>query len=161
MLKVGKKIYRNIQEQVQKNMDDIEAIKKSLPYPSEEYYNKDEVDAMMKYLHKITLIWDDSGEEPSYKKAFLEIYSTNSEEYTLETLLQYVGNDTKHFNTSIQYEYGTDYNPTAATITTNLALYKNISDSLSVSGWYWTSEDSFAESHEISFTPIEIEDIIE
>lgn len=186
MLKVGKKIYRNIQEQVQKNMDDIEDIKKSLPYPSEEYYNKDEVDAkladyydkddvadilldyydkndidaMMKYLHKITLIWDDGGEEPSYKKAFLEIYSTNSEAYTLETLLQYVGNTTKKFYTSIQYEYGTDYNPTAATITTELGL-SNISDSLSVSGWCWTSEDSFAESHEINFTPIEIEDIIE
>lgn len=160
MLKVGKKIYRNIQEQVQKNMDDIEGIKKSLPYPSEEYYNKDEVDAMMKYLHKITLIWDDGGEEPSYKKAFLEIYSTNSEAYTLETLLQYVGNDDKDFNTSIQYEYGTGYNPTAATITTDLML-SNISNTLSVSGWYWTSEDSFNESHQISFTPIEIEDIIE
>ena len=161
MLKIGNKYYRNIQEQVEKNMEDIEAIKKSLPYPSEEYYNKNEVDAMMKYLHKITLTWDDGGEEPSYKKAFLEIYSTNSEAYTLETLLQYVGNETKQFNTSIQYEYGTDNNPTAATIATNLRLYKNISDSLSVSGYYWTSEDSFYELNEISFTPTNIEDTIE
>lgn len=161
MLKIGNKVYRNLQEQVEKNKDDIEDIKKSLPYPSEEYYNKDEVDAMKVHLHKIALIWDDGGEEPSYKKAFLEIFSTNSEEYTLETLLQYIGNATMQFNVSIQYEYGTNYIPAAATVTTNLSLYKNISDSLSVSGYYWTSEDDFYESHGISFTPTSIEDIIE
>ena len=43
-IKIGKKVYRNIQEQVLKNQEDIEGIKKTIPYPSDEYYNKDESD---------------------------------------------------------------------------------------------------------------------
>ena len=58
MLKIGKKIYRNLQEQVQKNMEDIDEIKKAMPYPSNEYYTKEEADnkfAAKKdlYLHSI------------------------------------------------------------------------------------------------------------
>lgn len=44
MIKFGGKEYRNLPEQVAKNANDIEAIKKALPYPSEEYYNKEEAD---------------------------------------------------------------------------------------------------------------------
>ena len=40
-IKIGKTVYRNIQEQVEKNKEDIEGIKKTIPYPSDEYYNKD------------------------------------------------------------------------------------------------------------------------
>ena len=52
-IKIGKKVYRNIQEQVLKNMEDIEGIKKTIPYPSDEYYNKDESDAKFETIADI------------------------------------------------------------------------------------------------------------
>ena len=44
MIEINGKEYRNIQEQVEKNMEDIDDIKKAMPYPSNEYYNKTEAD---------------------------------------------------------------------------------------------------------------------
>lgn len=44
MIEINGKQYRNIQEQVEKNMEDIEEIKKAMPYPSNEYYTKEEAD---------------------------------------------------------------------------------------------------------------------
>ena len=52
-IKIGKTVYRNIQEQVLKNKEDIEEIAKKIPYPSTEYYNKDEIDAKLaEYYNK-------------------------------------------------------------------------------------------------------------
>ena len=53
-IKIGNKVYRNLQEQVAKNKEDIENISKSLPYPSNEYYNKDEIDALIPKQHQVT-----------------------------------------------------------------------------------------------------------
>lgn len=44
MITINGKEYRNIQEQVEKNKDDIEDIKAVIPYPSNEYYTKTEAD---------------------------------------------------------------------------------------------------------------------
>ena len=44
MIEINGKKYRNIQEQVKENMDDIAEIKAAMPYPSNEYYTKTESD---------------------------------------------------------------------------------------------------------------------
>lgn len=61
-IKIGKKVYRNIQEQVLKNMEDIEGIKKTIPYPSDEYYNKDESDAKFETIADIESNYYDKTE---------------------------------------------------------------------------------------------------
>lgn len=54
MLKVGKKTYRNLQEQVAKNMEDIDEIKKAMPIPYNEYYTKEQVEALIPKQHQVT-----------------------------------------------------------------------------------------------------------
>ena len=44
MIEINGKKYRNIQEQVKENMEDIADIKAAMPYPSNEYYTKTEAD---------------------------------------------------------------------------------------------------------------------
>lgn len=51
-IEIDGKVYRNLQQQVQKNMDDIQDIKEAMPYPSNEYYNKTEADT--KFQDKLT-----------------------------------------------------------------------------------------------------------
>ena len=54
MIEINGNKYRNIQEQVEKNMEDIEDIKKAMPYPSNEYYTKTE--SNNKFVSKVSLI---------------------------------------------------------------------------------------------------------
>ena len=61
-IKIGKTVYRNIQEQVEKNKEDIEGIKKTIPYPSDEYYNKDESDAKFETIADIESNYYDKDE---------------------------------------------------------------------------------------------------
>lgn len=61
-IKIGKTVYRNIQEQVEKNKEDIEGIKKTIPYPSDEYYNKDESDAKFETIADIESNYYDKNE---------------------------------------------------------------------------------------------------
>lgn len=71
-IEIDGKVYRNLQQQVEKNMDDIQEIKEAMPYPSYEYSKK-------LYKHDIMLLLVDS--EDSYATAHIIIIDQYNEEY--------------------------------------------------------------------------------
>ena len=62
MIEVDGKVYRNLQEQIKKNMDDITLLKSKVPYP-DEFYTKAECDELFQplgYIHNVTLSFETS-----------------------------------------------------------------------------------------------------
>ena len=106
MLKVGKKIYRNIQEQVQKNMDDIEGIKKTIPYPADEYYNKDEVDAMIPKYHKVTFLINNYSQQAIYMHPSAEALTDEEFKEFLKKIkfLKVVGNQNGGISDCVKWD---------------------------------------------------------
>lgn len=168
MLKIGNKIYRNLQEQVAKNMEDIEEIKKAMPIPYNEYYTKEEIDSKLSEidskilkLHRIVLDWEDEGEEPDYKKVYIEYWSTKNEEYTLEEFKAAIANKDFDSNTAIRYEYGNDRQPNSAIITERVYIsISALTGDIFVSVDYRDSVDSFDYKNDTSFTPTSITDYL-
>lgn len=154
MLKIGKKIYRNQQEQVAKNMEDIEEIKKAMPIPYNEYYNKTEIDSKILKLHRIVLSWYDDGEEPDYKIVYIEYWSTKNEEYTLEEFKAAIANKEFDSYTSIRYEYGNDNQPNSAIITNRVyIMISQLTEELTIFAYYRDSAESFDYDNEVQFVP--------
>ncbi len=161
MLKIGNKIYRNLQEQVAKNMEDIEKIKKAMPIPYNEYYNKTEVDSKILKLHRIVLDWEDEGEEPDYKTVYIEYWSTKNDEYTLEEFKAEIANKAFSSYTSIRYEYGNDRQPNSAIITERVYISVSaLTGDLFVSVDYRDGAESFDYKNDASFTPTSITDYL-
>lgn len=167
MLKIGKKTYRNQQEQVAKNMEDIEEIKKAMPIPYNEYYNKTEVynkaevDSKILKLHRIVIAWHDDGEEPDYKKVYIEYWSTKNDEYTLEEFKAEIANKNFDSYTAIRYEYGNNNNPNSGIITERIYIYiSELTGDLIISVDYRDSDDSFVYENDVSFTPTSLIDYL-
>lgn len=62
MIEVNGKQYRNLQEQVLKNQEDIALLKSKVPYP-DEFYTKEECDEKfqpLEYIHNVTLSFETS-----------------------------------------------------------------------------------------------------
>ena len=84
MFEYDGKEFRNLQEQVQKNMEDIDEIKKAMPYPSNEYYTKEEADNKFAlYLHSIHIsakLYEAGEESNTFIASFRVMYFNNSSE---------------------------------------------------------------------------------
>jgi len=161
MLKIRNKTYRNLQEQVAKNMEDIEEIKKAMPIPYNEYYNKTEIDSKILKLHRIVLDWEDEGEEPDYKKVYIEYWSNKNDEYTLEEFKAAIANKAFDSYTAIRYEYGNNNNPNSGIITERVYIsISALTGDLFVSVEYRDNAESFDYKDETSFTPTSITDYL-
>ena len=66
MIKVGDKTYRNLQEQVGKNQEDIDEIKKAMPIPYNEYYTKEQVEALIPKPHQVTFMINNFSQVANY-----------------------------------------------------------------------------------------------
>lgn len=81
MIEINGKQYRNLQEQVQKNMDDIEVLKEHVPYEPV-FYNKDQTDA--KFVSKDNLtdssIDDVIVADSEIKSGSVELKAVSSED---------------------------------------------------------------------------------
>lgn len=168
MLKIGNKTYRNLQEQVAKNMEDIDEIKKAMPVPYNEYYTKEEIESKLSEieskilkLHRIVLHWEDDGEEPDYKKVYIEYWSTKNDEYTLEEFKAEIANKDFDSYTAIRYEYGNNNNPNSGIITERINIYINgLTGDLIIAVDYRDSDDSFIYENDASFTPTSLIDYL-
>lgn len=74
-IEIDGKVYRNLQQQVQKNMDDIEEIKAAMPYPSNEYYNKTEADEKFEAKEDLATVAETGDYEDLLNTPDLTIYS--------------------------------------------------------------------------------------
>lgn len=113
MIKVGDKVYRNLQEQVSKNKEDIEEISKKIPYPPTEYYNKEETDEKFETKEEaFSGSYDDLTDVPTYYVYSLRIWCYDSEEgYEFTPILQTIptSENLGEINDNINYADIVDY----------------------------------------------------
>lgn len=150
MLKIGNNEYRNLQEQVAKNMEDIEKIKKAMPIPYNEYYKKEEInsklseiDSKITYLHRMELYSHDSeAEEDDFITIYFDFNSNKYEDYTLDSFKEAMSDYSKlnwyELNSGVRFEYDDHHaSDKFPCITKSVRIYINNSNELEVEAFYW------------------------
>lgn len=149
MININGKEYRNIQEQVEKNMDDIQDIKETIN---------------CRYKHSITLEWESDGEEPDYKILIFELLDESKTPFTLETLYNKIkarGSRLTRIEFA-KYEEGNNNNPYGAFLTNVALLYINAqTDKLNASVNFYRLYDSLDTAENVIFEPNGIIDRVE
>lgn len=149
MININGKEYRNIQEQVEKNQEDIEDIKETIN---------------CRYKHSITLEWEGDGEEPDYKILIFDLLDESKTPFTLETLYNKI-KSRGSLLTRIEfakYEEGNNNNPYGAFLTNTALLYINAqTDKLNASVNFYRLYDSLDTDENVIFEPNGIIDRVE
>lgn len=147
MININGKEYRNIQEQVEKNKEDIENIKETIN---------------CRYKHSITLEWEGDGEEPDYKILIFDLLDESKTPFTLETLYNKIKSRGLTRIKFAKYEEGNNNNPYGAFLTNTALLYINAqTDKLNASVNFYRLYDSLDTAENVIFEPNGIIDRVE
>lgn len=173
MLKIGNKVYRNLQEQVAKNKDDIEDIKN---HGGAGYTAGDNItieDGVINaidtkyYKHHITISVVESGEEPEYAKLEFDILSTQSEEFSKYSFFDSFTGNKKLYNYNCYFEKGVNgssYGPTfVESATLSIAIAPTTRPIVSISFYNLYENQSVIEQYTFdddSINPFEFEDTV-
>ena len=144
-IEINGKTYRNLQEQVYENTKDIEELSR---------------DVLRQYRHKITLSWEDDGEEPDYKKVYFEWFSSRRDEYTLETFKEDIVGHI-HKIEFAKYEDGNNNIPNGAILTKSITIGVDSVNDLQVFSTIYRLYDSLDTEVSTNFTATYLEDNLE